>query len=249
MEIINKKLSLEEFKGYVRNYNFSEIQPDKLVLHHTWRPTQNTWNGEHSIMGLKRYYEGKNWPAGPHLFIAEDGIWLFSPMDRDGIHAGELNRNSIGIEVVGDYDDGVWEGSTKENALGAIKVLMEKLNLSQDAIYFHSDVSDKTCPGQAITRDWLKKELEIQPMEANHHIRKSDRMAGIENFSPKPQTVGDLQALISPPDEEELMIPLSAVEAVTFVKTYELFKIEKEADIKEAKKFYRFYKLLRSKEV
>lgn len=171
MEIIAKKLTLEEAKVYIRDYDFGTIPPDRLVIHHTWKPRKEDWNGLVTIKGLKNYYEGLGWSVGPHLFIAEDGIWLFTPMREVGIHAGKGNsggsmRNgtfwySIGIEVVGDYDTEVWSGETKKNTLGTISALMKRLKLENNDIRFHREYSSKTCPGAAITKDWLFKELEV----------------------------------------------------------------------------------------
>lgn len=163
MNIINKKLSLDDFKAYINGYNFAPLNPTKIVLHHTWRPTTQEWQGQKSINGLKSFYEGKGWSAGPHLFIAEDGIWLFSPMNLVGIHAGEGNTKSIGIEIVGDYDNQLWAGKTKENVLGAVKALMSKLGVKEDGIKFHRDYSSKSCPGNAITKEWVLSQLKSDP--------------------------------------------------------------------------------------
>lgn len=161
MQIVNKNLNLKEFESYVKTNSFSPNDPNKLVIHHTWKPTKESWAGERTLIGIKNHYEAKGWSAGPHLFIAEDGIWLFTPMYREGVHAGVLNANSIGIEVVGDYDDKVWSGETLNNAVGAIRILMGHLNLSLDDIYFHRDVSAKTCPGKMITKQWLFNQLKM----------------------------------------------------------------------------------------
>jgi len=159
MKIINKCLSRKEFAEYIKDYNFGTLPANKLVIHHTWKPTKEQWNGRHSIQGLKSYYERKNWWAGPHLFIADDGIWLFTPMRKNGIHAGKGNWRSIGIEVVGDYDSKKWDGETKENTLFVIKALQEKLKINNEYVKFHRDYSRKSCPGHAITKEWLFKEL------------------------------------------------------------------------------------------
>lgn len=189
MEIIAKCLNKIEFKQYVADYNFGPIPPNKIVLHHTWKPTIADWNGIKSIEGLKAYYEGKGWSAGPHLFIANDGIWLFTPMNRVGIHAGtgnatyydqvlrknvygfygnlgdgnwryNLTECSIGIEMVGDYDAKKPSGEILDYTLFVIKTLSEDLKLAHDAIHFHRDYSTKTCPGAAVTKEWLYKELD-----------------------------------------------------------------------------------------
>ena len=159
MKIIKKKLTLEEFKSYVKDYNFGRYVANKLIIHHTWRPTKAQWNGEHSIDSLAAYYKRKGWVSGPHIFIAEDGIWLFTPMNVKGTHAGVGNWRSIGIEVVGDYDRKKWAGATKEYALGVIKILMERLKINTEMVKFHRDYSKKSCPGFSITKEWLFKEL------------------------------------------------------------------------------------------
>jgi len=160
MQIVNRRLTREEFSAYINKKFFGYLPANKLVVHHTWKPTVKTWNGQATIYGLKRFYEGKGWPNGPHLFIAEDGIWLFTDMRKDGIHAGSLNPRSIGIEVVGNYDYKLWDGETKKNALWAISELQRRLKIPYNKIYFHRDVSAKTCPGKKITKSWLFNELE-----------------------------------------------------------------------------------------
>ncbi|MBD3238542.1 MAG: hypothetical protein GF332_02805 [Candidatus Moranbacteria bacterium] len=183
MRIVNKKLTIKEFEAYVSGKDFGQIKPGWLVIHHTWKPTKEQWQGSKSIQGLKRFYESKGWPVGPHLFIAEDGIWLFTDMDQVGIHAGKGNAlwkhkrtgrifsgytnsslyrlmdYSIGIEVVGNYDYQLWSGKTYDNAVGAIKILMKYLQIDTLKIKFHRDYSSKSCPGWAINKDWLFKQL------------------------------------------------------------------------------------------
>jgi N-acetylmuramoyl-L-alanine amidase CwlA len=181
MQILNKKLTKNEFLTYITNKNFGTIPPTKMVIHHTWKPTLETWNGQASINGLKNYYEGLGWPVGPHIFIAPDGIWLFTDMNEVGIHAGagnatwtkngrdytgysyrgaKLKDYSIGIEVVGDYDEKVWEGEILEQALFVITTLKRRLGITLQDVKFHRDFSPKTCPGNAITRNWFEKKVQ-----------------------------------------------------------------------------------------
>ena len=173
MKIVNKKLNLSQFEDYVKDKYFGTLPANKLVIHHTWKPTKAQWTGQSSIIGLKRYYEGKGWSAGPHLFIADDGIWLFTDMQKDGIHAGAGNHRSIGIEVVGNYNDKVWTGATYKNTIGAIKVLMKRLKIKESGVKFHRDYnSTKSCPGWAITKSWLFNQLNKTTMELDDNIKK-----------------------------------------------------------------------------
>lgn len=235
MEIVNRRLTLVEFREMLSLFDFGPISPDKLVIHHTWKPTKSDWAGQRSINGLKAYYEGKGWPSGPHLFVAEDGIWLFSPMNKDGIHAGTLNFHSIGIEVVGDYDNEVWSGQTKANALGAIKALMDRLSISQSQVFFHRDVSPKTCPGRAITKEWLFAELST--VRAMPRIPRLAEDGPLSISAPVP-TVNGLSNFVP--------VPEWAMEAVRFVTDHQLFEVKNDEDIRDAVKFYRFYQLIQN---
>jgi len=170
MIIVGKNLDKIGFKQYVADYNFGTIPPNRLVLHHTWKPIEEDgdgiiepgeWNGSYTVQALKTYYERKGWQTAPHLFVAEDGIWLFTPFYDVGVHAGKGNATykskfsnarfngyigrkgagnwkwnlesySIGIEVVGDYDDHKPSGKTLDNTLFVIKTLMDRLKIQKD---------------------------------------------------------------------------------------------------------------------
>lgn len=247
MEIINRCLALNEFRHYLKNYNFGALPANKLVIHHTWRPTKESWQGQKSIQGLKSYYEGKGWPAGPHLFIAEDGIWLFSPMRHDGIHAGELNHRSVGIEVVGDYDTEQWSGKTKSNALGAIKSLMEQLGLAEKDIFFHRDVSPKSCPGWAIAKEWLFQEissLNLGPLIPLHAEGLAEILEATTVLAPEEKPSPSATPVSTP--AAPLVIPEWAKDGVDFVSKNKLFEVRSSQDIRDAVKFYRFYQFLLS---
>lgn len=182
MDIIAKKLTIAGFKEYVEKFDFGSIPPDKIVLHHTAKPTLDQWKGLPSLYAIKNFHEGKGWSANPHIFIAPDGIWLSTPMDKIGIHAGDGNATweragktyggyrrpwgaklkgySIGIEVVGLYDSERWPDNVKNKTFATLKFLMKRLGLKNDDIKFHRDYSTKTCPGSAIKKDWIFRELE-----------------------------------------------------------------------------------------
>jgi len=210
MRIINKCLQLDEFKKYVDTYIFTRPVPNKLVIHHTYIPTKSQWNGQHSIDGLKRYYERKGWRAGPHLFVAEDGIWLFSPMNKMGIHAGSGNWRSIGIEVVGNYDTEKWSGKTKENALGVIKALTNKLKLNKEKIRFHRDYSKyKSCPGHAITKEWLYQELEEETLPDWGVVAHNKTVKEVWESAKDKKYISDKSKFNQPVTKGELMIILA----------------------------------------
>lgn len=243
MEIINRRLTVHEFEDYINGYYFGTKPANRLVIHHTWRPTTEQWQGQISINGLKSYYEGKGWPAGPHLFIAEDGIWLFSQMRKDGIHAAAFNHRTIGIEIVGDYDNQIWKGQTKYNALGAIRSLAIRLNLKEEDVLFHRDSSPKTCPGSTITKQWLFDELRNYRTKPRFPRPAESITSTVSDWSGRANPITDG---IPTPAEDEVLIPIWASDAVSFVLKHRIFEIRTDDDVRDAVKFYRFYQIVKN---
>ena len=159
MKIINKCFSKEEFKKYIEKKKIKR-KIDKIVLHHTWDTIEQWKKGEISTRYYKKMYEGKGWEVGPHLFVAPEGIWLFTDINFQGRHANEGNKGSVGIEIVGRYDDNLPSGEIWENTKTALKILLNKFNLKSKDIHFHREYNlQKSCPGKAITKKWIKDQL------------------------------------------------------------------------------------------
>src|SRR4030095_15265856 len=89
------------------------------------------------LTGIKNYYrDSLGWDRGPHLFIDEKWIWLFTPMYEVGIHAAEGNgyhdsagplHYSIGIEVLGYYEHVQWTSAIANNVAVAVAMVRQRL--------------------------------------------------------------------------------------------------------------------------
>jgi hypothetical protein len=167
---INRALSIAAWLDYVAKYDFGTISPSRLVLHHTYIPTVPQWSGLRSMLGIQRFYAGKGWTAAPHIFAGPDAIWLATPMKDVGIHAGTGNSGvssgkfwySIGLETVGDYDRARPSGPVWDNVKAVIGGLSRRLGIApRQLISFHRDYTNqKSCPGWAVTKDWVIGEIE-----------------------------------------------------------------------------------------
>jgi hypothetical protein len=164
---INRRLTIAEFRAYLASYAFGSIAPTRLVLHHTWSPTEAQWRGLASMRAMQAYYAGLGWTAAPHLYAGPDGIWLATPMSRVGIHAGTGNGSvaqgwySIGLEMVGDFDVARPAGAVWANALAVMAGLLQRLSIPpRQLISFHRDYSPKSCPGRAVAKEWVWTEVE-----------------------------------------------------------------------------------------
>lgn len=194
-----RALLIEEFAAYVAAYRFGTIPPDFVVLHHTavpdasWAPLSSNPNTKwdrnerglsaaqiqakrrRQLDAIKVYYQSLGWNAGPHLFIDEKWIWLFTPMYDVGIHAKSGNsyrdakkklHYSIGIEVIGYYERTVWPAAVARNVGMALAILRRRLgtfaldyhagprntpSAHVGSLSSHRDYNKPECPGKAIT--------------------------------------------------------------------------------------------------
>lgn len=159
-----KVWTIEGFAQYLNSIK-APSWAKAVCLHHTAAPSLNQrpdgFLAKH-LENLKSYYSSQlGWKSGPHLFVDEDQIWGMTPLTETGVHASSFNRMSIGIEVLGDYDN---EDPTKGRGLqcwqttaAATKLLLDwlKLPINNKTVLFHRDdpKTTKTCPGGKINKN------------------------------------------------------------------------------------------------
>lgn len=205
---IGEGLSAAAFERYVSTYNFGRIQPSYLVLHHTAIPSTlaarypsgAVWDAGEAGMSeariyqkrvrqldaLANYYESTlGWDRGPHLFIDDRWIYLFTPMNAVGIHAKEGNsftkdgrlHYSIGIEVLGYYEHTVWPAPVAANVNTAVQALCRRLGITvvyrpsplhnpaahDLSLSSHRDYNKPQCPGAAITEAYYINTVSSPP--------------------------------------------------------------------------------------
>ena len=153
-------------------------------------PVGHTWDGGEAqlsdsqiyqkrlrgSLNMREYYRVQmQWDRGPHLCIDDRYIWLFTPMYEVGVHAKEGNgyrdsngqlHYSIGIEVIGFYENCVWSAPVAHMVGHAVAVLKRQLgtfelsytpgplhtpSVHAHSIASHRDFNKLECPGAAIT--------------------------------------------------------------------------------------------------
>lgn len=190
-------LTAEAFGRYVQAYDFGRTPPDFLVFHHTAIPSTiaarypsgAVWDANEGglseaqiyskrikqLHALRDYYHNTlGWDRGPHLFIDERYIWLFTPMSAVGIHAKSGNsytdaagrlHYSIGIEVIGYYENTPWPKPVAANVRAAVQAIATRLHIAPaykpgpkntpkshaNSLSSHRDYNKIQCPGAAIT--------------------------------------------------------------------------------------------------
>jgi hypothetical protein len=165
------------FRAYVNTLHWTRWRPSKIVWHNTAAPSLAQWiksadqdramgliPGITRIKNLEAFFkDNQGWNGGPHLFVANDVIWVANPLTERGTHSPSFNSTAIGIEMVGDYDienDDAGEGlKVKRNTIFATAVLCSALGLDPNKdILLHKQDPRTThdCPGKNIAVDKLR---------------------------------------------------------------------------------------------
>jgi len=156
--IIGKGFTPENFRGYVSTLSFPVWRPQFVVLHNTSDPKLADWHttpGKTRMKNLEHYYRDlQGWSAGPHLFVADDLIWVFTPLNVPGVHSPSWNAISWGVEIVGDYVSEPFRSDVRDNTLSALSTLHAMLGLDPDTLRFHKEDPKTThvCPGKNVIK-------------------------------------------------------------------------------------------------
>lgn len=193
---VGRALTREEFALYVKDYAFGPIPPAYVVFHHTaipstrdapWPADTAQWDAHEQGLGaaqikakrlaqlakIRDYYaKEKGWNRGPHAFIDDLYIYLFTPMASIGIHAAEGNstrvggklKYGIGLEVLGYHEKVQWSAAVARNVGFAVATLQRRLKTFElragtpwNDLNSHRQFNKPSCPGAAITASYYTK--------------------------------------------------------------------------------------------
>ena len=129
--IIGTSFSSEEFDTYCHTLQWTAWRPSFIVVHNTGSPSlaqRPKGITKQHISNFEAYYrDQQKWKAGPHLFIDDKQIWVFTPLTVSGTHSPSWNKVALGIEMLGDFEkESFSEGrglKVRENTIAALTTL------------------------------------------------------------------------------------------------------------------------------
>ena len=166
--IVGKGFSPDEFDDYIANLSFNNWRPQFVVLHNTAAPTLAQWHsvpGATRMANLQSYYrDTMKWSAGPHLFIADDLIWVFTLLTVSGVHSPSWNLISWGVEMVRDFSKEAFVSPQKDNVIRALAALHSAVGLDPTTLRLHKEDPETThiCPGLHISKSDVIQETLAQ---------------------------------------------------------------------------------------
>jgi hypothetical protein len=162
IEIVDQNFTPEEFDAYCQTLRWTSWRPSFVVLHNTGVPSlKQRPQGltEEHIQGLVSYYrDDQDWHAGPHLFIDDRQIWVFTPLTVPGVHSPSWNRLALGVEMLGDYEGEAFDSGrgaqVRENAMAALATLHDVLGIDVNTLKLHREDPRTThaCPGKNVRK-------------------------------------------------------------------------------------------------
>jgi len=156
--IVGQGFTPAAFDAYVSDLTFGSWRPQFVVLHNTAVPRLGDWHkvsGSQRMKNLEAYYrDTQHWSAGPHLFVADDLIWVFTPLTVSGVHSPSWNSIAWGVEMVGDYNVEPFSPQVRDNAVSALATLHGALGLDPNSLRLHKEDPRTThdCPGKNVNK-------------------------------------------------------------------------------------------------
>lgn len=182
--IVGKSFSAAEFDAYCHTLTWSAWRPSFIVLHNTGVPSlaqRPKGLTRTHIANLETFYRDTNkWSAGPHLFIDDRQIWVFTPLTLSGVHSPSWNSLALGIEMLGDFEKEPFDSgrglAVQKNAVAAMGSLSAVLGLDPLTMRLHKEDPKTThaCPGKTVRKLTVIQEV----VDAVTAIHTGDHMAG-----------------------------------------------------------------------
>lgn len=182
--IVGASFSAADFDKYCHTLHWTQWRPVFITLHNTAIPSlaqrPDGFTRKH-IENLEVYYrDNQGWSAGPHLFVDDKQIWVFTPLTVSGVHSPCFNKTALGVEMLGDYEKEAFVSgrgaAVRDNAVAAIASLSAVLGIDPDTMKLHKEDKCSThqgCPGQNVVKnDFIDavKQLMMQRHSGEHFV-------------------------------------------------------------------------------
>lgn len=178
--IINRAFTADNVGAYLRSLprpTFVRF----VVVHNTGAPSLKTYRGYAAranpitdaqwLRNLEGFYrDEQKWKAGPHWFVTPNkvGLLAFTPSTVPGTHSPSWNSQSLGVEMVGDYQVEPFDPGVHDNVVALLAEMHLWLRLDPGTIRFHKEdtaTTHKDCPGKNVNKAKLIADVRAKMAE------------------------------------------------------------------------------------
>lgn len=160
--IVARGFSINDFDDYCHEVQWTAWRPSFIVIHNTAKPSlEHRPKGfsKQNMKDLEVYYrDTQKWKGGPHLFIDDKQIWVFTPLNVSGTHSPSWNKVSLGVEMLGNYETESFSRGrglkVRENTVAALATLSAILGIEASTIKIHREdpLTTHACPGKNVQK-------------------------------------------------------------------------------------------------
>lgn len=168
--IVGKSFTAAEFDAYCHSLTWRAWRPSFIVLHNTASPSlaqRSDGLTRQHISDLESFYRDRQkWSAGPHLFVDDRAIWVFTPLTVSGIHSPSWNKVSLGVEMLGNFETESFNSgrgaSVQYNTTAALATVHAVLGIDPATMRLHREDPRTThaCPGKNVSKAAVIREVQ-----------------------------------------------------------------------------------------
>ena len=161
-EIVGKSFDTAGFETYCHGLQWNAWRPTFITVHNTSTPSlaQRPRGLTKTHIGnlVDFYRDQQKWSAGPHLFVDDRQIWVFTPLTLSGVHSPSWNKLALRIEMLGDYEKEPFDSgrgrAVRDNTVAAMSTLAAVLGLDPASMRLHREdpLTTHACPGKNVRK-------------------------------------------------------------------------------------------------
>jgi hypothetical protein len=167
--IVGTSFTPDDFDSYCHTLLWNAWRPSFMVVHNTGIPSlaqRSKGLTQTHIRNLEVFYrDQQRWKAGPHLFVDDKQIWVFTPLTVSGTHSPSWNKVALGIEMLGDYEREAFDSGrglkVRQNTVCALATLCAILGIDPGTMKIHREdpLTTHACPGKNVRKLELIQEV------------------------------------------------------------------------------------------
>jgi hypothetical protein len=160
--IVGTSFAPADFDGYCHTLLWSAWRPSFIVLHNTAVPSlaqRPSGLTKKHMQNLESFYrDQQKWRSGPHLFIDDRQIWVFTPLTVSGTHSPSWNKLALGVEMLGNFEKESFAShrglNVRKNTVAALATLCAVLGIDSHSMRLHREdpLTTHACPGKNVRK-------------------------------------------------------------------------------------------------
>jgi hypothetical protein len=140
------------------------MKVDKIIIHHSLTADNRrvSWGAIRRYHMQQRRWNNIGYQYGIELVNYDYEILVGRFESETGAHTISQNQNSIGICIVGNFDELKVPERQWQPALRLTRDILKRYELTAADVFGHRDFANKSCPGKLFDMDKFRTELKFK---------------------------------------------------------------------------------------